>query len=85
MAHSRLPSGTFIVKCTNSAFEDFLDLSDHIIAPLFIWLDQVGESDIVQIIVDQFVQSSPHGKSAAAVYPVTGNCFRGFQARYRCK
>ena len=21
----------------------------------------------------------------AAVYPVTGNCFRGFKARYRCK
>ncbi len=28
---------------------------DYVVAPLFVWLDQVCQSDIVQIIIDQLV------------------------------
>ena len=55
---------------------------DYIVAPRFVWADQVGESDIVQIIIDQLVKTSPHRQCAAAVHAVAGNALRGFQTGY---
>ena len=77
--------GTFVngLRKTNVCFAAAcfsLRALDYIITPWLVWLDQIGESDIIQIIIDQFVKSSPHRECAAAVHTVAGKAFRGFQA-----